>query len=143
MKTKKFSGKCRSYYGVKFAKLKMKDGSAVPFKVLPFKGEYAEYETREEVTQAEGWPKDEDIIKWRNTLVKNAAKAKEQNSTVDAAGVQKPDLENNDQLQLKVIFKALMASGKKTREEARAIASQNIGVAWDDDDEEAEEEDAE
>jgi len=87
--------------------------------------------------QAEGFPSDEDIVAWRNTLIKNAARAKAANNALDEANVQKPDLENDEQLRLKSMLKVLLADGKKTEAEARAIASQVLGIEW------ADEEDAE
>jgi hypothetical protein len=135
MKTEKFTGTMKSAFGVKLTKLKMKDGSPCTIKKLNYDGEYKQYETKEEMIQAEGMPKDEDIVDWRNTLIKNAARAKAANAAVDAAGIQKRDMSNDDQLQLRTVFKALMAGGKKTEAEARQIASASVGAEWDDEEE--------
>src|SRR5678815_3858584 len=75
MKTEKFTGTMKSAFGVKLTKLKMKDGSPCTIKKLNYDGDYKQYETKEEMIQAEGMPKDEDIVDWRNTLIKNAARA--------------------------------------------------------------------
>lgn len=137
MKTVNFTGTMKNAHGVKLTKLKLKDGSPVTFKSLDYAGDYKQYESKEEMIAAEGFPSDEDIVAWRNTLVKNAARAKAANNALDAANVQKPDLENDEQLRLKSMLKVLLADGKKTEAEARAIASQVLGIEWADEDEDA------
>lgn len=137
MKTVNFTGTMKNAHGVKLTKLKLKDGSPVTFKSLDYAGDYKQYESKDEMIAAEGFPSDEDIVAWRNTLVKNAARAKAANNALDAANVQKPDLENDEQLRLKSMLKVLLADGKKTEAEARAIASQVLGIEWADEDEDA------
>jgi len=117
MKTEKFDGVIENAYGKKLDS---------PIK---YEGEYQGFESYEEAQKANELPTNTEIVDFLNTRRKANARQKSMQAALDAAGIVKPTLENDPQLQLKSIYNALVAA-KKTHEEARQIASATLGVAW-------------
>lgn len=69
-------------------------------------------------------------VKVRNTERQNNARQKALQAALDAAGIAKPTLENDDQLRLREFFKVLMSSKKYTEEQARALAATTLSLEW-------------
>ena len=114
MKSEKFSGTMESAYG----------------KVLPnkveFSGDFQAYENIQEIRDAKDEPSDDEVVSFVNSKRKAAARQKAMNTALDAAGIQKPTLED-PQVQLATIIKALVASGR-SEAEATALAESTLGV---------------
>ena len=68
--------------------------------------------------------------KQRNTDRQNNARQKALSAALDAAGIVKPNLENDEQLRLREFFKVVMSSKKYTEQQARELASTTLGIAW-------------
>lgn len=69
-------------------------------------------------------------VKVRNTERQNNARQKALQAALDAAGIVKPTIENNEQLRLREMFKTLMSSKKYSEQAARDLAAQVLGIAW-------------
>jgi isopropylmalate/homocitrate/citramalate synthase len=75
-------------------------------------------------------------LKVRNSERKNNARQKALTAELDAAGIVKPTAENDPQVGLRDMFKTLQTaklpdgSRRYTDEQAREIASTNLGVEW-------------
>lgn len=121
MKTEKFSGTIENAYGKPVAP------------ALKFEGTYQAYETKAEIEAQGDLPTDKEIVAYRNAQRKAAARQASFNSTLEAAGIEKPTLENDVLLQLKTLYKTLVAA-KKSHAEARAMAATMLGVEWPDTD---------
>lgn len=80
-------------------------------------------EAKDELTNAEQ-------VKIRNTERQNNARQKALTAALEAAGIVKPTIENDDQLRLRETFKNLMSSKKYTEEAARELAAQVLGLEW-------------
>jgi len=120
MKSEKFSGVIENAYGKKLDS------------PISFEGEYEALESYAEAKEKNELPKEQEVVDFLNQRRKANARQKSMQAALDAAGIVRPTLENDPQLQLQGIYKSLMASGKKTHEEARQIASATLGVEWTD-----------
>lgn len=118
MKTEKFNGVMENAYGKKLET------------AIPFEGTYEALDSYAEAKEKNELPSESEIVDFLNTRRKANARSKSMQAALDAAGIVRPTLENDSQLQLQGIYKSLMASGKKTHEEARAIAATTLGVDW-------------
>lgn len=116
MDTKTFSGTIESAYGRTFSP------------ALKFEGEYDAYSTVAELRSSKDFPDDKEILAYVNAQRKANARQKLMQETLNEAGVEKPTLANDPQMQLKNIIKSLEASGKHTHEAAVQIAEQVLGV---------------
>jgi hypothetical protein len=92
--------------------------------------DWEDFETPEEVKAAGEWPKDTDVVKYVNVDRKANARQKALQAALDAAGIIKPTLENDEQLRLREMFKVLMSSKRYTEEQAREMAASTLGLAW-------------
>lgn len=119
MKVVKFSGTLESAYG-----------KALPTP-LAYDAEFSLYENPAELRAAGGWPNDATIVKFVNAQAKANARQKATVATLEAAGIVKPTIENDDQMKLREMAKILVAAGKSD-DEARNIASVTLGIEWDD-----------
>ena len=72
----------------------------------------------------------EEQVKVRNAERKAKARAAALNAKLDALGIVKPTIENDEQMRLREMFKILKASGKHTDESARQVASTMLGIEW-------------
>ena len=113
----KFSGVIENFYGKPLTEK------------LAYDAESVKYATPDEVRQANAWPKDSEIVDFVNARAKATARQNAMQAAVNAAGIVKPTLENDDQMKLKGMVKILVAAGK-TEAEAKDIASNTLGIAW-------------
>lgn len=109
-------------------------------KPLQYGGDFKAYETIEEVRAANDYPNDRDIVRLKNAQQKAKALAAAKTAALDAIGIVKPTLENDDQLKLREFVKVLMSSKKYTMDAARALAATTLGIEWADGDDEDEDE---
>lgn len=100
-------------------------------KPVPYDVEYDAYETIDEVKSANDFPSDKEVIDFRNAQRKNNARQKAMNEALVAAGHVKPTTENDPQMRLKKMYQ-LFIDNKSTPAEARALASQALGIKWTD-----------
>ena len=73
---------------------------------------------------------EEEQVKVRNVEAQNNARAAALQVALDAAGIVKPTLDNDEQLRLREMFKVLMSSKKYTDDEARELAATTLGLSW-------------
>lgn len=97
---------------------------------IKYEGSFVSFEDIAEVRTANEYPSDAEVVKFVNAQRKANSRQKALNTALDAAGIIKPNLENDEQLRLKEMFKVLKADGKKSDEEARSIASTVLGIQW-------------
>lgn len=117
MKTETFSGTIESAYGKPVSP------------ALKFDGKYEAFESVEEVRSKNEFPSDDEVVNFVNNKRKANARQKSMQSALDAAGYEKPTLENDDQLQLRTLYKVFIAAGKG-EQEAKDLASSTLGKAW-------------
>lgn len=96
---------------------------------ITYAGEYTAFDTIDELKAANEYPSAAEIVKFVNAQRKANARQKALNVALDAAGIIKPTLENDEQLRLREMFKILSAAGK-SETEARSIASVTLGIEW-------------
>jgi hypothetical protein len=96
---------------------------------LKYEAEYDAFETRAEVIAANEDLTDEDVVNKANDKRKAAARGKAINAALDAAGIPKQTLED-EQFRLRKMYDVLVANGK-SHDEARAIAATVLGLTWD------------
>lgn len=120
MKTKTFKAKAVKAYKKKLEK------------PLQYGGEYSVFENIEEVRATNSYPSDTLVVKFLNARSKAKARAAAMTAALDAIGIVKPTLENDDQMKLKEFVKVLMSSKKYTLEAARALAATTLGIEWED-----------
>lgn len=101
-------------------------GQTLP-KPIAFSGTVELYESFDAIPDAEK-PDSSDILAFVNNKRKANARQKFMNDALQAAGIQKPTLEDNPELQVATMVKALRASGKYTTEQAETIARQALGL---------------
>lgn len=92
----------------KSAEVKTFNGQTLP-EAIPFDYEYEELQKGDEIPAKEQ-PDEDDLRTYVNTKRNSAARAKAQNEALNAAGIQKPTLEDPD-FRLKQMVKILTASG--------------------------------
>ena len=104
-------------------------GKALP---QPIKYEYTweVYQNIDEVKAKGDMLSDDEVIKVRNTERQQNARQKALQAALDAAGVVKPTIENDEQLRLRDMVKVLLSSKRYTEEQARQLASQTLGIQW-------------
>ncbi|MGV1006918.1 MAG: hypothetical protein ACOYEV_19630 [Candidatus Nanopelagicales bacterium] len=95
-------------------------------KSIEFNGSYDAFENIEEVKAKNEFPSDDEIVSFVNARNKANARQKSMTAALDAAGIQKPTLENDADLRLKTMVKTLVASGK-SQEEAESLAKTLLG----------------
>ena len=87
------------------------------------------YETIEEIKTANDMPKDSEIVSFRNNQRKANARQQSLQAALDAAGIVRPTLENDEQLRLRKMYDIFVANGS-SHEEARASASAALNLQW-------------
>ena len=90
-----------------------------------------EYESYGEVASANDLLTNDEVKKVRNDERKSLARQKAQSAAFDAAGIVKPDINNDPQLRLKNMAAILVASGQ-SEAEARKNAAVMLNTEWDD-----------
>lgn len=88
------------------------------------------YENIGEVKSANDMLTDDEVVRVRNNERQLRARQQALTAALDAAGVVKPTIENDEQLRLREMFKVLMASKKYTEDAARELASNTLGIEW-------------
>jgi hypothetical protein len=120
MKNETFSGTMESAYGKTLET------------AIPFSGNYNAYSSVDEVKAANDYPSDKEIVDFRNAQRKATEVQKARTAALDAAGIIKPTLENDEQLRLRGLYKILKAAGK-SHDEARTTAAATLNAEWADD----------
>ena len=92
----------------KQAEVKTFNGQTLP-EAISFSYEYEELQKGDEIPAKE-IPDEDDLRTYVNTKRNSAARAKAQNDALNAAGIQKPTLEDPD-FRLKQMVKLLVANG--------------------------------
>jgi len=115
MTTETLKGKMENAYGQQLPK------------PISFEGTVELYSSFDEIS-AEDKPTNDDILSFVNNRKKANARQKLMNDALKAAGIEKPTLEDNPELQVATMVKALLASGKYNREQADKIARQTLGL---------------
>jgi len=117
MKTVKFEGVMENAYG-----------KALP-EPIKYEGSFEAFQTIDEVNEKHEYPTEKEIVDGVNVKRKAAARQKQMQAALDAAGIEKPTLEKDVLLQLKTIYKVYIAAGK-SEDEARKLAASGLGVEW-------------
>lgn len=115
METKTFKGTVASAYG------KTLDTP------ISFEFEVKQFTSADEVREAGEWPKDSEVVDFVNARNKNNERQKAQNAALSAAGIERPDLASDVQLQLRTLIKVYEAAGK-SKDEARGLAESTLGA---------------
>ncbi len=97
---------------------------------LPYTFSWTEYETDEELVAAKDELTLEEQRKARNNSRMANARSKSLQKALDDAKIEKPTIENDDQLRLKTVYNGFMSSKKYTEEQARKLAADMLGVEW-------------
>jgi hypothetical protein len=121
MKTVKKTGTCGSARGQNFSP------------VLEFPFEVNLYEKPQEVADAKDELTLAQMLKVRNAERITRARQAEQNRILDEMGIEKQDINNNDQIRLRELFKVLMSSGYYDEDTARETAASSLRLKWEDD----------
>ena len=96
---------------------------------ITYNGTYDAFDSIDELKAANEYPTATEVVKFVNAQRKANARQKALNTALDAAGIIKPNLENDEQLRLREMVKILVAAGKSDTE-ARQIASITLGIEW-------------
>lgn len=96
---------------------------------IPYSGKYQAFENVDEVRNVGEMPSDDELVTYANNKRKAAARSKSLTQALADAGFEKPTLESDTQLQLRTLYKVFIAA-KKSPEEARALASNTLGIEW-------------
>lgn len=91
-----------------------------------YEGPVSLYETPDEVRTANDWPSNDEIVSYVNANRKANERQKLMKSALDAAGIQKPTLEDPSE-QFKQMVKILTTAGKDEAT-ARNIAKATLGL---------------
>jgi hypothetical protein len=138
-----FKAKATSYWGKKLQELKTADGKLYPHRVLKFNATFDAFGPNKPTKRytAEDWQTAynewvasggkmsiEDIVRAANNKAKNAARSKSLGVAVDAAGLQKPELKTDRDLQLKTFVTTYVALGH-SEEDALEMAKDALKAA--------------
>lgn len=138
------TGEIRQYWGKPLTELKLKDGTTNTVAVLKFAGETEAYDNIAEVRAANDYPKDDEVVKFRNTQRKANERQRAMLATVTAAGLVQPTAENDPQLRLRKMRDLFLSNipadvresnPTAAEQQAREQASAALGIAWEDEDE--------
>jgi hypothetical protein len=102
---------------------------------LKYSFSWKEYESNPEFIEARAELSIDEQRKARNNMLKVKARAASLTAALDAAGIARPTLDNDEQLRLKNIYDSLIAN-KMSHEQARETAAKVLGLTWADDDDE-------
>ena len=98
--------------------------------VLEFPVTYNVYETTDELVAAKDELTLAQQVKVRNAERITRARQAAQNALLDSMGIEKQDINNNDQIRLREFFKVLMSSGLYDEDTAREMAATSLKTAW-------------
>ena len=116
MKNERLSGTIENAYG-KALKTPVK-----------YDGPVSLYEKPEEVKEANDWPSNDEIVNYVNANRKANERQKSMKAALDAAGIQKPTLEDPEE-QFKQMVKILTTAGKDEAT-AKQIANATLGTSY-------------
>jgi hypothetical protein len=118
MKTVTKPGTCGSARGQNFSP------------VLEFPFEVNLYTSTDELVAAKDELTLAQQLKVRNAERITRARQAAQNALLDSMGIEKQDINNNDQIRLRELFKVLMSSGIYSEDEARELAATSLRLKW-------------
>lgn len=95
---------------------------------IPYTFSWDVYENTAEQKAANDMLSDGEQLKARNAQKKANARTKALNAALEAAGIEKPTIENDDLLRLKTVYKGIVASKKHSDEKARELALLGAGL---------------
>jgi hypothetical protein len=101
---------------------------------VPFTFTWKIYENEAEMLAAGAQMTPKQQLKAINAAAKQTARQASLTAALDAAGIVRPTIENDDQLRLKNMFTVLMSSKRYSEDEARELASNTLGIEWAEDD---------
>lgn len=127
MANKTFDGTIENAYGRALAQNKFADGKE-PIASIKYNASYDEIDSYDAIPSDEV-PDKKDILALVNNSRKANARQKAIQDALNAAGVIKPTLEDDVELQIAGMVKSLVASKKYNEEEARKLAKQMLGVS--------------
>lgn len=99
-------------------------------KPIEFEYKYAAFTQPQEVRDAGEWPSEKDIMEYANVARANNARQKEQKVVLEAAGYKQPTLKDSEVLQLRTIYRSLMASKRYTHQQAVDLAATTLQTSW-------------
>lgn len=120
-------GTIENHAGRKLSDLKFKPGFT-PVAEVKYSDTYEEYTDYAQVPKDEQLT-EEDKLKTVNDARKANARQKAMQAALDAAGVIKPTMEDDDEMKITSIVKGLVASKKYNEVDARILAKQMLGIA--------------
>ncbi len=103
---------------------------------IPFSFKWRIFETDEEMVNAGAQMSLKQQRQAVNAAAKQTARQAALTEALTAAGIERPTIENDDQLRLKNMYTVLMSSKKYSEEEARELAASTLGIEWADDSDE-------
>jgi hypothetical protein len=106
-----------------------------PIPYVPKWTEFPDFETMQAAGEA---PSQALQLKFVNRRRFNKADQSAKNEALAAAGYQKPNSENDEQVRLKAAYKLVKMTPGITEEQARERASQMLGIEWADEDDDNE-----
>jgi len=101
---------------------------------VPFTFTWKIYENEAEMLAAGAQMTPKQQLKAINAAAKQTARQASLTAALDAAGIVRPTIENDDQLRLKNMYTVLMSSKRYSEDEARELASNTLGIEWAEDD---------
>lgn len=122
-----FEGVIENAYGRPLTQNRFKDGNEA-VKAIKYSAEYEKVADYDSIPTKE-MPDKEDILALVNNARKANARQKAMQKALDDAGVIKPTLEDDTELQIASIVKSLVASKKYDEAGARVVAKQMLGLS--------------
>jgi len=101
--------------------------------VLEFPVEFNLYENADELVAAKDELTLAQQVKVRNAERITRARQAAQNALLDSMGIEKQDINNNDQIRLREFYKILMSSKLYDEDTAREMAATSLNLKWEDD----------
>lgn len=139
MREKVVKGVIKTAHNRDLSEYLKEDGTPrVPGGKLPIRTVAQQFENIDEVRAKNEFPNDSKIVKFVNAALVAKARTAAINVELAAAGIEKPTAENDPVVYLHEmydLFRVKRPDGKQnSKEEARAKATAETGVEWDDED---------
>ena len=99
-------------------------------KPIPFAFKWRIFENEDELVAAGAQMSLKQQLKAVNAAAKQTARQAALTEALTAAGIERPTIENDDQLRLKNMYTVLMSSKRYSEDEARELASNTLGIEW-------------
>jgi len=97
---------------------------------VPFTFKWKIFENEDELVAAGAQMSLKQQLKAVNAAAKQTARQASLTEALTAAGIERPTIENDDQLRLKNMYTVLMSSKRYSEDEARELASNTLGIEW-------------